>query len=446
MSSMKYANIVFDGNRKGSVNIGDDLQLLAIDNMYKQMGIASSEIVRIGLSELTTYDGEYVILPISFPLYGYREKMYITMFSPKIIPVFLALSIMSSNISEEECIYLRRFEPIGCRDYHTVKILRSHNIMAYLNGCMTATLPKRDNLNGKNVYIVDLPKKYFDYIPDSIKKDAVIKSQILDCCEKPEKEMQELLDEYADNASLVITTRLHCAMPCVAMGLPVVLMKDRYSFRFPFISRYLHVYEKEEFDRIDWNPSSIEYEDEKISILEMAIMRVKEAFNKYASIFNVSYFYEKDNIREDYYIEHFDNVKEYIDATFDKEQFFEYAIWGITQKADMICEYLSNNYPNSKLVYVYDQNKQIQFHGILSGNDTAAICKKDVFVFVTTATANIPAIDLFASVNKKNFQVSDDGIERIGITNNQVDEKDDLTEERNRMKILTRPDQTRPDN
>ncbi len=411
---MKYANIVFDGNRKGSVNIGDDLQLLAIDNMYKQMGIASSDIVRIGLSELTTYDGEYVILPISFPLYGYREKMYITMFSPKIIPVFLALSIMSSNISEEECIYLRRFEPIGCRDYHTVKIMRSHNIMAYLNGCMTATLPKRDNLNGKNVYIVNLPKKYFDFIPNSIKKDAIIKSQILESCDNPEKEMQALLDEYADNASLVITTRLHCAMPCVAMGLPVVLMKDKYSFRFPFISRYIHVYEEEEFNKIDWNPIPIIYEKAKSDILGMAIGRVKDAYSKYSGIFDVSWYYEQNNIRDDYYIEHFDNVKDYIDGNFLPEEKFDYAIWGVTQKADMIVDYLEEKYPMANLRYVYDRSRKVLFHGVETTDDIECLKSKDCFVFVAAATANLPAIEMFTSIGKEDYHVSDDGIERIG--------------------------------
>jgi len=37
---------------------------------------------------------------------------------------------------------------------------------------------------------------------------------------------QNALDEYREHASLVITTRLHCALPCVAMGIPVVFVGD----------------------------------------------------------------------------------------------------------------------------------------------------------------------------------------------------------------------------
>lgn len=411
---MKYANIIFDGNRKGSVNIGDDLQLVAIENLYKRMGIPDEDIIRIGLSELSTYDGEYCILPVSFPLYGYREGTYITMFSAKIVPVFLALSIMCGNISDEECDYLRHFEPIGCRDYHTVKLLRSKGILAYLNGCITATLPRRMDLEGDKTYLVDVPEEYYDYIPKRLLKNAVVTSQIVDECEDPEKEIKDRLDEYALNASLVITTRLHCAMPCVAMGIPVVLLKDNYSFRFSFISKYIHVYEKEEFDTIDWSPRSIDYEEKKEEILGVAIKRIQDTIDKYAPMYDLSWFYEKDNIREDYYIEHFDNVKDFIEENFDKTDSFKYAVWGLTQKADMICSYLEDNYPNARLVYAYDRNKQTKFHGIESGNSIDEICKEDVFVFVTAATANLVAMDMFSSHGKCNYHISDDGIKRIG--------------------------------
>ena len=411
---MKFANVLFDGNRTGSVNIGDDLQLVAIEHLYNCMGVDYKDVVRIKLSELSSYDGEYVILPISFPLYGYREGTNITMFSPKIIPVFLALSIMSGNISDDECDYLRHFEPIGCRDYHTVKLLRRKNILAYLNGCMSATFPRIRKREAKEkVYFVDVPEEYYDYVPKELQEKGVKCSQVLNECLNPEAAIKNRLKEYADNAALVVTTRLHCAMPCVAMGIPVVLMKDKYSFRFPFISRYIHVYEKEEFGNIDWNPGVIDYEDKKQKILDVAIKRIRNAYEKYSAMYDLSWFYEENNLREDYYIEHFDNVKEYIDEHFSKDESLEYAVWGITQKADMICSYLENNYKKSKLVYVYDKNKKIIFHGVESGNDLKELAADDVFVFVTTATANLPAIEFFAQCGKKAYNVSSDGISRI---------------------------------
>ncbi len=36
----------------------------------------------------------------------------------------------------------------------------------------------------------------------------------------------DVLNEYRTHARLVVTTRLHCALPCVAMGIPVVFVGD----------------------------------------------------------------------------------------------------------------------------------------------------------------------------------------------------------------------------
>lgn len=407
---MKFANIFFDGNRKSSINIGDDLQLIAIENLYKKMGINYNEVIRIGLSQLATYDGEYVILPVSFPLYGYREELYITMFSPKIIPVFLGISIMSGNISEEEVIYLRRFEPIGCRDYYTVELLRKKNICAYLNGCMTATLPHADSRKGNDVYLVDIPQKYHSYIPQDLLKNAIITSQILHDCDKPENAVKERLKDYANNARLVITTRLHCAWPCLALGIPVILMKDRFSFRFTALSRLLHVYTEDEFETINWNPSPVEYEPLKNAIINNAIERILAAHDKYSHMFDISQFYETDTLMHPIFVEHYDNVVLDIQERFRKDEEILYAIWGITQKADMICTYMKNNYKNSRLVAVYDRNKKVNFHGIKSTQDTNMLTQPDVFVFVTAATANEAAIQLFKNAGKSDYHISTDGI------------------------------------
>jgi hypothetical protein len=45
------------------------------------------------------------------------------------------------------------------------------------------------------------------------------------------KYAQDLIEFYRDNARLIITTRLHCALPCIAMGIPVVFFGDPTDFR-----------------------------------------------------------------------------------------------------------------------------------------------------------------------------------------------------------------------
>lgn len=407
---MKFANILFDGNRTGAINLGDDIQLLAIQNIYDYMNIPKEDIVRIGLTELSTYDGEYVILPISFPLYGYRKDLYITMFSQKIIPVFLALSIMSNNITEEELIYLRRFEPIGCRDIYTMNLLREKNILAYMSGCMTATFPRKAKEGRDKIYIVDIPEPDLKYIPENIRKNAIFTSQIKYNCENPELTAKEYLDNYAETAKLVITSRLHCALPCTAMGIPVVLIKDRYSFRFPTISKYIPVYTKDKYNEINWNPDVVNYEDNKIKILNFVTKRLKNAYSKYTEMFDISYYYETNNSIDSFYIEHYDNIIEYLNKNYTKTNKLNYAVWGITQKADMICSYLENHYPNSKLVTAYDRSRKVLFHGLQTSQNENELLGSDTIVFVCTASAIEPAKKFFKAHNKINYVVSTDGI------------------------------------
>ena len=80
---MKFANLALDSDKKME-NIGDWVQIFAIENLFEYMNIKKNEIVHIKISELSTYDGEYVILPINYPLYGYYHLSY------KIIPVATA--------------------------------------------------------------------------------------------------------------------------------------------------------------------------------------------------------------------------------------------------------------------------------------------------------------------------------------------------------------------
>jgi len=407
---MKYANVKFDGNRTGAVNIGDDIQLVAIEYLYQYMNIDNKDIIRINLSELSSYDGEYVVLPISFPLFGYREGLYTTMFSPKIIPIFLGLSVMSANFPEEEIDYLKRFEPIGCRDKYTLDLLRDKNIIAYLNGCMTVTLPRTECERGGTIFLVDIPQKYFQYIPKDILDQAVYLSHILHDCNEPEKAAKEYLDRYCREAKFVVTTRLHCAWPCIASGIPVILMKEHFSFRFSTLEKYIHVYTEDEFSQIDWNPSDVLYEDEKKKILDNAVMQINNACEKYSSIFDISQYYENCKVDKVVYIEHFSNVVETIKKMWREDDHFKYAFWGVTQKTELIYEYISSYYKNSNLVAVFDKAKQVNFHGVQSSPNDEILLRDDVFVFVTAATANDPARKLFNSIGKENYHCSTDGI------------------------------------
>ena len=104
---MKYANYYYRGGGYFN-NLGDYLQILTIDYIYKKMGIDTSEIIYIDKKELAEYDGEPVILPIAMPLSDYKERGYAGKFSAKITPVFLGLTLAKSNLLPEEVSFFKK--------------------------------------------------------------------------------------------------------------------------------------------------------------------------------------------------------------------------------------------------------------------------------------------------------------------------------------------------
>lgn len=408
---MKFANIIFD--RKERLTIGDDIQLLAIERLYKYMNVDYNDVIRIPFHQLSSYNGEYVILPISFPLYGYHDALKITQFSDRIIPVFLALSTLTNVYDEKEVEYLRRFEPIGCRDLHTMKALREHGVMAYLNCCMTTTLERRPStIQGETIYCIDVQDTLDSYIPKEIKEKAVFSSHTFypeELKNGPEEKARELLNEYYHKAKLIITSRLHAALPCAAMGIPTILVKDELSYRFLGVNRILHVYTKDEYDKINWNPAPVEIENIKILMLENAKNRILEQKEKYEKMCEISTFFEDINC-DNYYVEFYSNTIDFIRHNFMPEQEFSYCLWGITQTASMVNKYIKENYPKAKLVGVIDKKKRMVYDNIQTTTKESIAYDKDNWFFVCTGAAIKESYEYFEKMgHKRYYQCCEDG-------------------------------------
>jgi len=152
-------------------------------------------------------------------------------------PVFVSFHITpgaaSYILSSEGVKYLKSHEPIGCRDLYTKNLLEAHNVKAWMSGCLTATLPKMRCFSvSDQVTLVDLDNPIFRGIVFKSLKNLEM-NQIV--CRTHDLRVgriypnsrlflaHQLLKEYA-TSKLVITTRLHCAVPCVAMGVPVLFL------------------------------------------------------------------------------------------------------------------------------------------------------------------------------------------------------------------------------
>ena len=414
---MKYANISINRGSISTynkseaaervVNIGDHIQLEAIDNLYRFMGIEKKDIVYIEYYDLMDYDGEYVVLPINFilfnPFYGDRPLI----FSPKIIPVFLGISYSNSCPTKEEIDYLRQYAPIGCRDEYTMHIFRDLHIPCYLNGCMTATLPRRKSKpkQGK-VYLIDVSDEVKACVPEEIREKIVYKTQqyygeyadsidgntIIEFTKKQ-------FDDYCENADLIVTSRLHCASPCMAMGIPTIFAVEKYRHGYSWLEKLLKVYTKENFNKIDWNPPVVEYEEIKEQMLLNAQRRIEEQYHKYNAMFSISSFFES-RMKTNYVYSQLDFLINHGKKYWMRDEEISYALWGVTQIASEVIRYMEKEYPNAKLKAVFDDYRDLEFAGMKSIRTEKLDEYAECCIIATGNSSSIAAKELFEKTGR----------------------------------------------
>lgn len=416
---MKYANIERLGYRDGKnrIGVGDYVQLLAIDNLYREMGVAE-EVVYLDLWDINTYRGEKLVLPINQLIGGkpWLDEYGNFLISENIVPIFLGISLRKGffNFSEFNIAFLKKYAPIGCRDYYTLQQMQKYSVPAYMAGCLTITLPKREMTHKKydRIFLVDVPVGLKKYIPDNILNCSEIVHHTFETDEQKFNDIhfgrevtKNLFKMYEEEAELVITSRLHCAAPCLAMGIPVIIAKQYRGYTFDWIQNFARVYTEEEYADISWNYEPLLAEEYKQMAKRVAIERIrgrciKEDIERINSFYLLNY--TSDYKAEEMSITHFVNE---LEKRFDKKDSFNYAIWGISVVAENIYEYLSKNYPNAKMVKVIDSFSQKTFHGFTSEKPDV-LKKNDPFV---TIVATINCMDsgakpLFASLGKDESQ------------------------------------------
>lgn len=317
---MKYARMIYGNNKKQSkyfqyINLGDYIQTFAIDNIYKIMNIPQSNIVSIDGFNMSEYTGELISVPMQ-GWFGFIKGRKVFPIKDSIRPVFIGYHCITDAYYTEECLdTYRRYSPIGCRDEATMKKMREHGINSYLTGCLTVTLPEREFVpKEQHIFLVDPPKDIEKFIPQSLKKNITyITHEILqDSKNYNEAEIKraeelslKLLERYKNEATLVITSRLHCAGPCLGMGIPVILARNYFDERYSWIGKYLPLYTPDQFENIDWNPQKVDLSDIKPKLINMAQKMLLDACDKEAIMREVHEFYmdrEKENVKVPFYV------------------------------------------------------------------------------------------------------------------------------------------------
>jgi len=249
-----------------SNNLGDYIQKIASKQFLK------GNIIEVDRDNLNNYSGEKIKLIMNGWFMGKPKNWPPSInISPLFISFHINASIKAFILNKKGIEYLKKYEPIGCRDFYTKTILEEKGIEAYFSGCLTLAINRKKlkfkfNLR-KGILVINvidriLPKFLFhkkatvkNFFNDSIqlikspfkvinyiismrrikgflkkqKKEIKFLSQIIESNKTNTYEREKLAHDqlYAiANSEVVLTSRIHSALPAVALNTPVLFISD----------------------------------------------------------------------------------------------------------------------------------------------------------------------------------------------------------------------------
>lgn len=287
---MKYGIMYY----KKTDNIGDDIQTYTAMRFLPHIDY---HIDREDLNCFIPHEKEYVSM-IMNGWFMHNKAAWPP--SPYINPLLLSMHftcLEKIDVGERYLQglggeYLKNHQPIGSRDIETQKRLNRNGIDNYFSGCMTLTISPFENIERKDyICLVDLDQKSTKIIKENTNREIkeithdVIPDEIGNkSFEQRMHDVEELLKTY-QAAHLVLTNRLHVALPCVALGTPVILVHkenfeaDRLGTYLQYVNSYSDTeFEKQNIKELIENPkqNSGDYLNIKNSLEE----KCKEFINK----------------------------------------------------------------------------------------------------------------------------------------------------------------------
>jgi len=184
-------------------------------------------------------------------------------------PLYVSVHIAHSGflLSEVTREHFKQNAPIGCRDHKTEKLFLGWGIPAYYSGCLTTTTLPRADINKTNLGECLLVDNVDHPIPEEVKLklESLLGESLIRVSHDPEN-VAGTLEEYNDRsilamegllnryckAKIILTTKIHCALPCMGMGANVVLIHPNPDDpRLDTVSEFLQIYSYEEIIKME---------------------------------------------------------------------------------------------------------------------------------------------------------------------------------------------------
>lgn len=221
----------------------------------------------------------------------------------EVIPFYISVHIAKSDFIKIKTIraHFKKNAPIGCRDSKTLWLMRGFGIPAYYSSCLTLTfISSNFKLENKSEVIwvdnidhpipIKIEQKLNELLPNGFSKishDPLSRFLKFETYVEDNTELTFSLFKRYEEAKLVLTTKIHCALPCIGMGVPVILIHPNPNDpRLTVLSKLIKIISYEELMLINElpEPSVEKNKASKIKnnltyLLNLAVKTNKNPFN-----------------------------------------------------------------------------------------------------------------------------------------------------------------------
>lgn len=259
---MKYGLLY----NKYALNLGDDIQSYAQARFLPRIDYL---VDREAIDSFTPKKKEYVATILNA---WYQHDMIHFDISPYIYPKFISMYFLEFyyykhlSIDDNLCYFdesvmekFKKYGPVGMRDMHTKALFDALSIPNYFSGCLTLTLKKFPGIKrGNYIYAVGLSEEELAGLKKMTTREVRVFKQDYETpifqdesWETRKKRVEDILKEY-QGAHMVITTKLHCTLPCLALETPVLLLyQDKHEGRMATFKRYANHINRSDFLHTD---------------------------------------------------------------------------------------------------------------------------------------------------------------------------------------------------
>ena len=253
--TVKYGLILY----KETDNLGDDIQSYAAMQFLPRVDYV---IDREAMDEFVPDKKEYVATIMNG---WYLHKKTHFPFTPYIHPLLISMHFTENDLITKRGYefldgytkeFLKPYGKIGCRDLVTESVLKEKGYDTYFSGCMTLTLDQLGKKKVENyICVIDMKEEIVEKVHTLFPEYEI---KVMSHWLKPEESASMTLEERMDrvkeyltiyqNAKLIITDRLHCALPALALETPVALIYYDYNAdRLSTFKDYVTYYSEGEF-------------------------------------------------------------------------------------------------------------------------------------------------------------------------------------------------------